>query len=202
MRRLIYLAGAAVALTLMASVLAVGRGAPAQAADPQLEKAIEDTVNAAVEAYNQADFDTFTGYFTDKGFQASFESTKAEAKGSDELFGDQLALRSLHDVKETATGATAIIEFESGLGIDAHEFTFLKQGDKWLIDNDKPATPTIDPGTRVVDLTLQEYAFVYDASALADGNVAFKVTNKGQKSTRSCSPRWTTPSPPPTSSTS
>jgi hypothetical protein len=181
MRRLIYLAAVAVALTVMTGVAALGGRGTAQAADPQLEKAITDTMEAAVADYNAADFDKFTAHFTDRGFEAEFEMSRAEAKNSDEVFGDPLTMRSLHDINATATGATAIVEFVSGLGVQAEELSYVKQGNGWLIDRSKPASAAVDPGTTVVDLGLQEYAFDYDAAALQGGDVAFKVTNTGKE---------------------
>ena len=181
MRKLVYLAGAAMALMLLTGAMALGRGAAVQAADPQLENAITETVQSAIAAYNEADLDKFTAYFTDQGFQEAFDVSKDEAAGSDEVFGDQLTIRSIHDIQQTATGAEAVVELASGLGVDAENFSFINRDGSWLIDGTKPTSAEVDPGTTVVNVTLQEYAFNYDASALSGGNVAFKVTNAGQE---------------------
>ncbi len=158
------------------------KGTPqADAADPGLENGIRATVQAAVAAYNRADLGAFLPLWTDKGFQEEIELTKAEAAADEEFFSDQIVLRAVRDITETSTGATAIVELQFGLGVEANRYSFILVDGRWRIDGSTPASPAIAPGTAVVGLQLQEFAFVYDKKAVANGNVAFKAENVGKQ---------------------
>ena len=153
----------------------------ADAADPGPENGIRATVQAAVDAYNRADLGAFLPLWTDKGFEEEMDQTKAEAAADEEFFGDQVVLRAVRDITQTSTGATAIVELEFGLGVEANTYSFILVDGRWRIDGSTSASPAVKPGTAVVDLKLQEFAFVYDKQAVASGNVAFKVENVGKQ---------------------
>jgi hypothetical protein len=153
----------------------------ATAADPGLENGITATMQAVVDSYNRADLGALLPLFTDQGFQAAFFEAKDEASVDPEFFGDQLAIKSIRDVAATATVATATVEFDSGLGQDVETLTFVLVDGRWRIDNSEPGTPTLGADTTVVDLKLQEFAFVYDKDAVSGGDVAFHAQNVGEQ---------------------
>jgi hypothetical protein len=167
--------------TVISSLALLGNGNKAVAQDSGLEAGVTATVRAAVDAYNRRDFGAFISYWTDKGFMEEIEFTKAEAATDEEFFGDQIVLRAVRDITATSTGATAIVELEFGLGVEANKFTFILVDGRWRIDGSTAASAAIPPGTNLVDMKLQEYAFVYDKNAVVGGNIAFKAQNVGRE---------------------
>lgn len=167
--------------------LAAGLGGPrrAAAADPELESAITSTVRAAVHAYNQGDAGSTFSIFTDKGFEEEFFVTKEDVLADDEVyrqvFSDPVALRAVRDVMATDSGASATVDFEAGLGIHSEELSFVYVDSRWRIDGSRPGSGLLEAGTTLVDMKLQEYAFVYDEAAVAGGDIAFNVENVGEQ---------------------
>jgi hypothetical protein len=151
----------------------------ADAADPEIESGVQATVQAIIGAYNRGDAGALLPLFTDEGFVGLFGESKTEAIQDDEFFGDQVKLHSIHDVVATSSGATATVEIEIGLGIEADDMTFTLTNQRWVISDSHPGQAAVPAGVKVVDLKLQEYAFIYDASAVAGGNVALNVSNVG-----------------------
>ena len=180
------LGGATGVLGLVAALLLFGsfgtRQANAADPDPNLVATVKLTVQAAVNANNNHDFGALSVLFTDQGFQEFFGETKADAAADPEFFTDDVAVHSVSNVVATADGATAEADFEVGLGIDAHKLSFIKQNDgRLIISGSSPGTPAISTGTKVLDMKLQEYAFVFDTKAASSGNIAFNVTNTGKQ---------------------
>ncbi|HEU0074257.1 MAG TPA: hypothetical protein VFS30_09610 [Dehalococcoidia bacterium] len=152
----------------------------ARAQEPGPEGGVEATVRALVDAYNRGDLTALFSLTTDTGFEGLLDVTKADALAAPgELFGDQVAVRSIHDVAVTGATATATADFEFGLGIEADALSFVFEGGRWLLDGVQPGNATVPAGTTVVDMKLQEFAFVYDEAAVSSGNVAFNVVNGG-----------------------
>ena len=166
-------------VVLLALAAGLGGGSPAVAQDTELEQGVSATMHAAVAAYNGGDLPTLKRLFTDQGFEAVFGLTKSEAASSPEFFENPVTLRGVSKVEATADGAVATVEFENGLGIEAQLTSFVRQGPIWVVDDMGPGSATLAPGTAVVDLTLQEFAFVFDAAAVTTGNFGLNVTNSG-----------------------
>src|SRR5690606_10181660 len=83
----------------------------------------------------------------------------------------------------TSGNARVEVQIEAG-PFSSHEewkMYFLDGG--WKIGTSEPVAPEIPEGVPVVDMFLQEYAFLYNADAIvaADGNVAFRVFNIGEQ---------------------
>jgi hypothetical protein len=153
----------------------------ARAADPAVEAGVTATIKGVVEAYNRADFGALLPLLTDKGFEELFFESKASALANPEFFGDQVVLRAVRSIEETDGGATATVDFESGLGIETDDMSFILAAGRWQIDGSQPGTAVVDAGTDVVDLELREFAFLFDAAAASSGNLAFNVENTGQQ---------------------
>jgi uncharacterized cupredoxin-like copper-binding protein len=154
---------------------------PADAADPGLENGINAMVQSLVAANNRQDVGAVLALFTDKGFQEFFSESKAEGAVDSELVSDPVTLRSVRNIMATSTGANATADFEVGLGIVSFDLNFVLQNGRWYIDASKTGSAAVDAGTSVVNLKLQEYAFVYDKEAASGGNIAFAAQNVGKQ---------------------
>jgi hypothetical protein len=166
-------------LLISSTALAVGSSASAHAQESTLEQGINATVQNAVAAYNRGDLPALSRLFTDEAFQQEFFETKSEAASDPEFFSDPATIGPVRNVVETETGAKATVDFEAGLGISSEEWSFVFQGGIWIVSASQPGEPLVPESTPRVDLTLQEFAFVYDAAAVAGGDFAFNVTNAG-----------------------
>jgi ketosteroid isomerase-like protein len=157
----------------------LGGSQPTNAQDSALEQGINATIQAAVAAYNRGDLPALSRLFTDDAFQQEFSETKSEAASDPEFFGDQVSVGAIRNILETETGASATVDFASGLGISSEDLTFVLQGGIWIATSSQPGSGEVAEGTALVDLMLKEFAFIYDADAVASGDFAFKVTNNG-----------------------
>jgi hypothetical protein len=182
MRRLTLLSFAAVVgglVLAMAAVTPPDRGAHAQAPSP------EETVAGAVEAWNSGDAEAFLGYFTPEALEqiVGIEPTVAAVEADMEETGP-IASYEVSRLRIEGGGFTAIVDlqFEAGFSVYGR-WSFEETDDGWVISGGEPASRPIPPGVPAVDITLQEYAFVYNEDAInaADGNFAFSVTNTGEE---------------------
>lgn len=178
--RLLSLASLAAGMVLGMGALALGNGG-AQAQS----NAVQATLDVAVDAWNDEDAATFVSYFTDEGLQAQFGVTRAEAVAAiqEEMEGTGPILSAEASDIVLAGGAfTAAVELQFAVGFVVYEeWEFVQTAEGLKIGANSPLSRPIPPGVPVVDMTLQEYAFVYNEAALqaADGNFAFSVSNEG-----------------------
>jgi hypothetical protein len=167
---------------LMVSVaLGLGSSRPVSAQETSLEKGVTGTVESAIAAYNRGDLPALSRLFTDDAFQKEFFESKSDAASDPEFFSDQVELGGVRNITETETGATATVDFVSGLGVSSEELSFIFQGGIWVVSDSQPGEANVPEGTPIVDLALQDFAFVYDADAVAGGNFALNVTNMGDQ---------------------
>jgi hypothetical protein len=171
------------ALGAIASVvLLTGLGAAtpqSEAADPGIEAGVRATANTIVYAYNQGDFGVLSTFLTDEAFEGLFDTTKAEVAADDTFFGEQVELRSVHDIEETDDGATAVVEVTLGLGVQAWDMVFVQESLRWKVTDAESTSPTPPAGARTVAMNMQEFAFVYDRSAVSSGNFVLQARNVG-----------------------
>jgi hypothetical protein len=153
----------------------------ASAEGPGAAEGVTATAEAVVAAFNRGDFGALLPLFSDQGFEDLFDQSKIEAASDDEFFGDQVTLHAVRSITGTDTDAKAIVEIGIGLGIEANEFTLAVVDGRWRIEASKAVSAAVAAGAKVIDLKLQEYAFLYDKSAVAAGNVAFNVMNTGKE---------------------
>lgn len=143
--------------------------------------AAEAAAQAAFDAWNAGDVDTLLASFTDAGLLSTFGASREEAQqflpviiGDPPISGGTLTA--------TVSGETATLEapeFAFGIVLDPVTYTLVNQDGVWLIDNEEANEAQIPDGTTAVEVSLVEFAFNYDASAIADGNIAFAADNIG-----------------------
>lgn len=179
-RRLLSLTAVVAGLVLGMGALALGgNGAQAQAPTP------EGAVEGAVAAWNDGDAEEFLSYFTPDGWMAvagieySVEAVEADMEET-----GPIADSNVTDLRIEAGVFTGTVElqFEAGFAL-FQVWTFEDTDDGWVVSGAEEAIRPIPPGVPAVDMTLQEYAFVYNEAAIqaADGNFAFSVTNAGEE---------------------
>ena len=168
-------------------VLGLGALSPGGDSAQAQEATIQGTLDAVVAAWNGEDFETFISYFTDEGLAHNFEVSRDEAV--DFVTGDReetgpIASAEASRIRLSGGVFTAIVDlqFEAGFSI-YEEWEFYMTDDGWKIGAGQPVSRPIPPGVPAVDLTLQEYAFVFNEDAVnaADGNFAFKISNAGEE---------------------
>ena len=171
------------AITLVVAMTVLGTNGVRQteAADPAIEASVTATVQSLVTAYNNRDFGAVSALMSDEAFEGLFFVSKEEAASDPEFFSEEVELDAVYDIKETATGATATAAFAIGLGIDSQAMVFLYDNLKWTIVEVEATTSRIPSGAKVVDMGLQEFAFVYDKAQVASGNFALDITNIGRQ---------------------
>jgi hypothetical protein len=173
---------AGLALALGALTLPDSR---AQAQTPEDE--IQATLQEAMDAWNDEDIETFLTFFTEEGLQEVFDIGDEDPTAfltADREETGPIASITASDLSVTSGNASGFvdIQFEAGFSLfEEWDFVFLDGG--WKVNGAEPAFRPIPEGVPAVDMTLQEYAFVYNADAIsaADGNFAFDVANVGQE---------------------
>ena len=178
--RLLSLTGVVAGMMLGMGVLAFGSG-DARAQAPT----VEGTVEGAVAAWNDEDAEAFLGYFTPEGWMAvSGVEPTVEAVQADMEETGPIADYSVTDLKLAGGDFTATVELTFEVGFVLYQiWTFDETDDGWVVSGAEELSRPIPPGVPAVDMTLQEYAFVYSEAAInaADGNFAFDVTNAGEE---------------------
>ena len=112
--------------------------------DPAKQE-VEQTIRNAVDAYNRQNVDAFLSYWTDKGLEEEFETTRQELRNNPEkLFGGPpLSLRSVSNTKISGNKATTEGELVSGLALTPERFELVREGGVWKIDGTQELTTTI-----------------------------------------------------------
>jgi len=163
------------------SVTFAGRPAAAQTPEEEIQAALDD----AVAAWNAGDAETFASFFTPEGLEDQFDIEPGGDLGELEVLMEELGPLSITVLDSFITSGNARVEVQIEAGpFSSHEewkMYFLDGG--WKIGTSEPVAPEIPEGVPVVDMFLQEYAFLYNADAIvaADGNVAFRVFNIGEQ---------------------
>jgi hypothetical protein len=175
----LFAAGAA--LALLAASLSVTTTRDVEA---QEEVAIEQTVAAAVNAWNSQDVINFLLRFTDQGFEAEFGFSKSDLQGVAAMIGDPPIVEyTVENVVVTDGTATAAVHLNFAPGFsESNEWSFVLSGTEWKVDGSTPIAPEIPEGATVVDVQLDEYEFIYDQAAVeAGGDIAFSIENIGEE---------------------
>jgi hypothetical protein len=165
----------------------VGLGAFSMGSSNTAQAAPEDdvraTMQAAIAAWNSENVEAFLNQFTDEGLMEEFEATRAELRQFlPEFIGSQkITLISITDVLVTSFNASANVELAFGKVIERAKrfFVYNPEDNKWRISGAIQRTVPIPAGVTPVPVALQEFAFVYDKSLTASGNIAFQASNIG-----------------------
>ncbi len=147
------------------------------------DAAIKASVDMTVAAYNRKDVDGFLNGFTVEGALNEFDEDTIEAvrAGLPEFIGDPPIVKTvLSNVVSTGpTSANGTLDLFLGSLIERHQYQFLLVGGIWKINGGPIVEYPVPAGTSVVPVSLKEFNFSFDKSAVAGGNIAFRGTNNG-----------------------
>jgi hypothetical protein len=174
-------AGLAVALIAALAVFGAACGDDGGGGGDEESAAVEAAFQAAIDAWNGKDVDALLASFTDAGLMSVFDTTREEAVQFLPGFigEDQITLGELTTDVSGDSATVEAPEFASGNILDPSRTTLILQEGVWLIDGEEDLLAEIPGGTTAVDVSLREYEFDFDAGAITDGNVAFRLTNDG-----------------------
>jgi hypothetical protein len=164
---------------------------PTAAASSGAEAEIEETINAAVAAWNGKDADAFLVLFTDKALSDLFGQgepvTREEAAAAlPDLIGDPpIELRDLTVEADGAAGTAVMVRVMEPF-LEQVEMAMVEQDGAWRIDGeDYVDVADVPEGTTMVPVDVSEFAFgvVTDdlIAANASGPVGFTVSNIGEQ---------------------
>ena len=167
----------------------VGGTTPAatQAATPAVtadEKAVQQVMLDAFDAWNAKDLDGFLVFFTDEGLVSSFGEegqTVAELK---EGLGNFLGTQEIGNptfMDTVVDGETATMDntFSFGPVLQHSKFGLIKVGEEWKLNSEESNLPLDVPaGTTSIEVDLNEFAFGTDTSAITDATGAFALVAK------------------------
>ena len=150
-----------------------------EAAAAQIESILKDVADA----FNRKNVDAYLASWTDKGLQEGFAVSRDEAlQYLTESIGEPLIeFRNVSGVELTDSGATFEVDFVDGAVVKHSRLSIIDQGKGPQIDGIEYLDTPIPEGTTAVDLGLREFAFDFDANAIGNGNIAFKVRNAGKQ---------------------
>ncbi len=156
------------------------------AGSAQAESTPQATLAAAVEAWNDEDAEAFVTYFTEEGLLGTTSLEDASVEAVAELIAGvgPIASAELSNLRLSGGVFSGEVDFQFAAGFSEYQaIEFTQTAEGWIISNAGPASRPIPPGVPVVDITLQEYAFNYNAAAIqaADGNFAFNASNIGEE---------------------
>jgi hypothetical protein len=157
------------------------------------EKALERAVRDSIEAFNNGDFDTWAAGATDAGLRSVFPFTDGSPESIRSAFdstaGTHYDIVSIQDIvidgdRGAVTTASAF-SFE-GSDPDVHIINasrghYVKVDGAWKFDSYQNATVAVPDGVREVSVTADEFAWTFDETQLADGDIAMQVENEGDQ---------------------
>ena len=146
--------------------------------------AVEETVNAAIAAWNAKDVDAFVAVWTDQAILAEFgepdQPLEQVTAGLAEFIGEQ-SIGNQHLIAEVSdTTATVDAEWTYGAVLEHHELTLVNDAGSWKISSDEQVAVEIPAGTTAVNVDLSEFAFGFVADDIpGTAAFAFKGNNVG-----------------------
>jgi hypothetical protein len=157
---------------------------PGASASPSTDaEAIDALVRAQTAANNNKDIDGFLVAFADSYFTDEIHVSREEARGLVAQFigVPKVVITKIPTIGVTGDTAEATVDSNEGVIVSSERYHFVRQNGQWRITSVEELPVTVE-GARVVDLTLSEYAFQFDASQISQGGYAFNVTNAGTQS--------------------
>ncbi len=145
---------------------------------------VESTLKHAIDAWNGKDVEGFLALVSDNflsnelGFASRYEAQQGLATG---IGTPKLSLGDLSDTLITGDSAATSAPFYFGQMGSRDAFSFVKVGDQWQLDSDDPARGDVPEGTKSVSLSMSEYKFDFDHSAVAGGDFGFAASNTGSE---------------------
>ena len=146
-------------------------------------QAAEAAVRAAIDAWNGGDLDGFLGAFTDEGVIALFGGFSREEVleffGEEDGAGDpQFAIQELSAEAEGDDVAVELTTIEGAFQY-RQRVTMIEQDGAWLVNDFEHLTQDVPDAKVGLDVTMLEYSFEFDESAITGGNLALNLENAG-----------------------
>jgi len=148
------------------------------------QAAIEQVIRDVAAAENAGDGERFVTFFTDDGLAAYDVGTReAILTGEAELGEDQIEVDSFPEVRVEGDTASATVYAAIQPVLYEVAFELVRQDGDWLIDNFefRGGAPAL-AGTDMVDVTLDEFSFRFDAAAMSSGEFGIAYENVGEQS--------------------
>lgn len=152
------------------------------------QKAVEASIQKAIDAENDKDVETFLSLWTDKGLEAYDAGSRADLEaGKVESFGqDKIKITAFPET--TVTGDTAVAtvdatpeEFQVAQVMYRVKISAIKKDGDWVLDGfEFVGSPPAASGADKIDIKAQEYAFILDKDK-TKGNTAWTLTNTGKE---------------------
>lgn len=144
---------------------------------------VQTALRAVADAWESKDVERYLAGWTDRALAETFDATREEAREYlRQSIGDQVyVFRAISNVKINGASASADVDIVEGLLLKPSRFSLIKEDGAWKIDAEEHLVPAIPSGVRAVELQLAEFAFVFEPSTIAGGNIAFKVENVGRQ---------------------
>ena len=169
-------AGLLVIGLLMAGTAAACGGDGDGEASAEEIAAVEEVISQLFEATPE-DADFVFAHATDNLFETVFFTTREDCQANvEECITDPLPVESFSGTEIDGDTATSTVTVEFG----TVQIELVREDDVWKGDALLATSDTVPEGAASVDLSLTEFAFAFDMTAIpADGNLAFHATNDG-----------------------
>ena len=154
--------------------------------DPAAVVAVETAMRNVTDNWNANDKDAFLAGFTDAGLVSIFGEdgqTVDQVKADLEFFfgSSPITNATIANTKVSGSSATTESQFAIFGAYQKNTEHFVKVGDAWKIDSETALLVDVPEGVKIVRVDVIEFAFGVDTSAIADGNVAFELSNVGKQ---------------------
>jgi hypothetical protein len=137
-----------------------------------------------VDAWNAKNLARFLAGFTDAGLRSSFDfPDRATAEEELGFFIGEFPVSFISLTNVQVTGGAAVGNLILGVeGVqEATRQTFIYEGGIWKIDEGDLIRAPVPAGATVVDMRLQEFAFVYDRNQVTSGRFVVDYQNIGRQ---------------------
>lgn len=169
----------AAALMLAASMFAVVAVAcdDDEATAEELQE-VEGIAKETIES-DGSNAEFFFAHVTDNVIEGVLFSTRDECQAAPaECIGEPLAIETISATEIDGDSASTVATTELG----DFDVGLIREDGVWKVDSFVAASDEIPDGATVVDLDLDDFAFVFDPDKIPDdGNLAFRATNVGDQ---------------------
>jgi hypothetical protein len=154
--------------------------------DEEASTDAEQTVRDVAAAWNAKDVDAFLTHFTDAGLSSAFGDGEPVSRddivaGLQEDIGDGTIEARDISSETTDAGADVTVLWASGFVMERFRFSLIQDAGEWKINAQENLGAEPAPGSAVVDVNMNEFAFNLDTADIPDGQFSFRFTNGGQQ---------------------
>ncbi len=147
---------------------------------------IEAAMQAVFDNWNAKDVDAFVAGFTDEGIVAVFGEegqTAADVVATLPEFIGSEQIENVTFANSEASGTTGSteVQFSSGGGFEKSKYSFVKEGDAWLVNAEERLAVELPDGVTPVHVDANEFAFGVDTNEITTTTTAFEFTNVGEQ---------------------